>query len=1053
MERLRRHFVKSCPKNPFHKDSKEYEELLESVNAPQQESKKKSFAPSGKTKSNRIITYSIGFVSSILSGPLLDLSAEQIQRLEAQGNRSSNWSSVKFIGSPTMSYDSTIDRIRNCHFSGTILLGFFLKPVALEHNISVPSGLYNSNFSGTCIFSDNCYVWNTSMLSNVFLGRNSSIVNCGSVTCDGPTSYGTQRIVSLGAESDAPGSTHSRSIVLNVNLSYAEVCSRIMNPRRADNADLLLGETAGASSVAANNNMQLGVKKYARSNRSDDYVRYELSIICDDVEVSHCPTICNAFVGSYCKVMHSTLFNSTSLSHCSIVASEVTDSVLHGFSSITSRSIVHGVLMFPHSHVSEGAKVSESVLGPDAAVGTGEVKRSLLGPFVGFHHAGLLIASLWPLGRGNIGYGAMLGANHTSRTNDQECLPGEGCFFGLACAIRFPFSLLQSPYSIVAANTVCQPQRISFPFSLISTGDAGTTSLRPAWVLWANPYFLERSISKFSKRRKCLEYRSDFPVFRPAVVDKVLNARQRLLALKQLADSADDEDASKMVLHGAQVTTLGGGQCTIRVKDIDTALDAYTCFLHRYALYGLLYMVITGDNVPSTSPSSHTNGSNGGNGATALNNATSTSNPLDAASSASTTAVNASSAFLQTSAVLAAAAQDSMMLGPDHADSDSEDEEGSHHLSRNQLALQQQSLQSQQISLPPLHPPQTTSSSSSSQPGQSSSLDFASPLAFLFDDLRRMESGGTALEETLLRTKESTNSLLPPIRLQTNQQQHQHQHMQQMHHQMQQQHAMQFQQHQQQQMLLGQNMSPMPSQQMLPSPHVASHVHQQQLQMNAIGAQQHQLMQHQQLNHLLQQPPVSSQLNASGMGHSLQQMQQLVQPQMLNHQHHQLPQSQHPLPSLHQLQQQQQPQQQQQSPLIGRGGHCLVLTDSHDIAVRQHQLHLLCELFPDAEAARFLEAVSRLHTAQMQHAAPAPSVTATVQQLGAGIQQLLLRLVDLERFNAEQVQAARRKDAVRAVEIIAGSADRSQDTDDVVSRARNRSEDIAALVQRVTAHF
>jgi hypothetical protein len=40
--------VKSCPKSPFHKDSKEYEELLESVNAPLMENKKKSYIPQGQ---------------------------------------------------------------------------------------------------------------------------------------------------------------------------------------------------------------------------------------------------------------------------------------------------------------------------------------------------------------------------------------------------------------------------------------------------------------------------------------------------------------------------------------------------------------------------------------------------------------------------------------------------------------------------------------------------------------------------------------------------------------------------------------------------------------------------------------------------------------------------------------------------------------------------------------------------------------------------------------------------------------------------------------------
>ncbi len=48
VERLRKHFVKSCPKNPFRKDSKEYEELLESVAAPSSMENKKRSGSAGK---------------------------------------------------------------------------------------------------------------------------------------------------------------------------------------------------------------------------------------------------------------------------------------------------------------------------------------------------------------------------------------------------------------------------------------------------------------------------------------------------------------------------------------------------------------------------------------------------------------------------------------------------------------------------------------------------------------------------------------------------------------------------------------------------------------------------------------------------------------------------------------------------------------------------------------------------------------------------------------------------------------------------------------------
>ena len=88
------------------------------------------------------------------------------------------------------------------------------------------------------------------------------------------------------------------------------------------------------------------------------------------------------------------------------------------------------------------------------------------------------------------------GANHTGRSNDQECIPGEGVFFGLGTTVKFPFNMLFSPYSMVAAGTHCVSQCISFPFSLVSNYDVAPTgtanTLRIGWVLWSNPYFIER---------------------------------------------------------------------------------------------------------------------------------------------------------------------------------------------------------------------------------------------------------------------------------------------------------------------------------------------------------------------------------------------------------------------------------------------------------------------------------------------------------------------------------------------------------------------------------
>jgi hypothetical protein len=141
-------------------------------------------------------------------------------------------------------------------------------------------------------------------------------------------------------------------------------------------------------------------------------------------------------------------------------------------------------------------------------VAEGELTASLFGPFVGFHHQSLLIAALWPSGRGNVGYGANIGSNHTGKAPDQEVRPGEGTFFGLATSIKFPFNMAKSPYSIIASGVTCMPQKLEMPFSLINSPSENITGLSnsineiiPAWMLTNCMYALLRNESKFKSRQ------------------------------------------------------------------------------------------------------------------------------------------------------------------------------------------------------------------------------------------------------------------------------------------------------------------------------------------------------------------------------------------------------------------------------------------------------------------------------------------------------------------------------------------------------------------------
>lgn len=629
VERLRKHFIKSCPKSPFNRDSKEYEELLECITTAPLEHKKKTYAGRAKN-SNKIICYNIDFANSVLAGSYSTLTPEQINQLEAQGNRSTNWAGVKLLCPTGVTYDSSLDKIRGCSFNGNIFIGLFVKTTIMQGGISVQSGLYNSSFSGNCVLSDNCYVWNTAMLMNVFVGRNSCIVGCGNLIGEGYTSFGTQRTITIGPE--ALGAEFGRSVQLNVKSSYADVVGAILrrggkqveevpeftvNPMAAagvTGAGMML-QSGGVSSMGLGGPGRPATGKRPKYNRNDGHVRYDMTIICDDVEVSQCPLIRNCFIGSYSSVKDSSLNTCSVMAHCEVASTLMVESVMHQSCKVMGGAQLSGVLMFPHASVAAQAKVTECVLGPDSGVSVGECKNSLLGPMVGFHHQALLISACWTMGRGNLGYGSMIGANHTGRSNDQECFPGEGCFYGLGSSVLYPFCMMQAPYSVISAGVSCSPQKISFPFSLVADPLApyppalgeqhplspSLSTLKPGWVLISNPYFLERSMAKYTRRRRSVEYRTDLPIFRPTIADMVADARNRLLTAKDQQMIQHGRLLNAGQLTGTYLTerhVVGTGNAVMQGGDVDAAIEAYTQFIHRYALHGLVYMMALAGELP-----------------------------------------------------------------------------------------------------------------------------------------------------------------------------------------------------------------------------------------------------------------------------------------------------------------------------------------------------------------------------------------------------------------------------------------------------------------------
>lgn len=208
--------------------------------------------------------------------------------------------------------------------------------------------------------------------------------------------------------------------------------------------------------------------------------------------IESCSLLDSVFIGEGCHIIASMLIDCTVLGSRvnrtmyssavpfkpSVSNGNATSSILQwGVHFETGSNCVCSVLC-EHSFTDCNAKIINSVIGtvvihssilaPNTGVSSGECNSSLVGPFIGFHHNSVLISgthtsaisfeAIWYKGKGNIGYGANIGSNHTGRLPDQELIPGEGLFFGLGCNIKYPCNFMNAPYSLIASGITTLPQ-------------------------------------------------------------------------------------------------------------------------------------------------------------------------------------------------------------------------------------------------------------------------------------------------------------------------------------------------------------------------------------------------------------------------------------------------------------------------------------------------------------------------------------------------------------------------------------------------------------------
>ena len=489
-----------------------------------------------------------------LSSGYRSLKTDEIAQLIKQNNHSENWGNILVTENFSASF------ITNSRFYGKCHIGLFTGfPLEVENEITLPSGIYDSIIKDSKIDNESL-ICRCGLIANYIISPYTVLYNINTITAGRDNNFANGHETVTGPE------TGERTVKI-----FAE-----MNMNIAESVLLPENRTTYDEFITVYKKLSI----------------MEMGYVGKNCRIINTTSIKNSYIDDFTVISGSSL-----ISNCTILCSEhdmtfigsgvhLEDSVIQYGCDVDSMSIIHGSLLMEYTHAEKHCNIIESIIGHDSSIGETEITSSFAGPFTAAHHHSLLIASIWPGGRGNIGYGANVGSNHTSRLPDQEIFPAEGMFFGLGSSIKFPAEYTKSPYSVISTGTVTLPQKVEFPFSLITQQSELRNNISPlyneimpAWILSDNIYSVVRNESKYRKRKKSRGNDTDFSIFRPEIIDMMVTARDRLKSIAAIKDYYTVSDIA------------GTGKNFITEKNRINGIDTYTFYIRFYALKLLAHRV------------------------------------------------------------------------------------------------------------------------------------------------------------------------------------------------------------------------------------------------------------------------------------------------------------------------------------------------------------------------------------------------------------------------------------------------------------------------------
>ena len=309
------------------------------------------------------------------------------------------------------------DQVADTTFGGKrVILGVLLDgpdSIKVGGTVETTAGVTGNRLVSDCVLEPGCAVHSNVELADTHVLSGAAVVGCGTVRCPADcvsTSKGKYSFDLLEGTADVevgPEAGGARLVKVNVDSTLVDVCHQL-----------------GMDSATSGRIIAPLVSHRAITNIACP----EMNVLCPGSAILHTPQVKHVYLAANSRIDSASSVASCLLGPGSRIdgGSTVSHALLQWDSALTSGSDAHHVFLMERSAVGPHSFTANAVYGPDSHVSGGEVHCTVFGPNANSHHQSLLIGILWPLGRGNVGYGSNVGSNHTGRIPDQETSVGEG---------------------------------------------------------------------------------------------------------------------------------------------------------------------------------------------------------------------------------------------------------------------------------------------------------------------------------------------------------------------------------------------------------------------------------------------------------------------------------------------------------------------------------------------------------------------------------------------------------------------------------------------------